>query len=201
MIKINLLSEGRSQAASKPSRRDRGGSGSTREWGVIALCALALLGILAVAFNYYTLRGKISDTNEKIVVAEEEVKRLEPIIREVEEFKAKKAELERKVDVISNLKTNQRGPVELMDNVSRSLPELLWLTSMDVKGNLVSLQGQAFNTNAVAALIENLDRVPEFQEPVLKDTSQKGRVYNFVVTFVFSYAQPPSAETTADAAG
>lgn len=201
MIKINLLSEGRTQAAARQSRRRApGGGGSSREWGVIALCAVLALAAIAVGVNFLLLRGKIADTNDKIVVAEEEVKRLEPIIREVEEFKAKKADLERKVEVINNLKNNQRGPVDLMDNVSRSLPELLWLTSMDVKGDLVSIQGQAFNTNAVAAFIENLDRVPAFQEPVLKDTSQKGRVYNFVITFNFSYARP-STEIDADAAG
>jgi len=197
MIKINLLSEGRSQAAAKQSRRESSG---VRDWGVIALWSLIALAAIAVGVNFLLLRGKIADTQEKIVVAEEEVKRLEPIIREVEAFKAKKADLERKVDVINSLKQNQRGPVELMDNVSRALPELLWLTSMDVKGNLVSLQGQAFNTNAVAAFIENLDRVPEFQEPVLKDTSQRGRAYNFVITFNFSYADP-EAEASAEAAG
>ncbi|MDX1644772.1 MAG: PilN domain-containing protein, partial [Thermoanaerobaculia bacterium] len=113
-----------------------------------------------------------------------------PIIEEVEQFEARKAELEHKIGVINDLKNNQRGPVQLMDHISRALPEMLWLNRMQMRGNSVTLNGQAFNTNAVANFIDNLDQVPAFAEPVLKDTSARGRggesgIYNFVVTFTF----------------
>ncbi|HJX26832.1 MAG TPA: hypothetical protein VJ885_02885, partial [Thermoanaerobaculia bacterium] len=40
---------------------------------------------------------------------------------------------------------------------------------------------------------ENLDKVPEFEEPTLKDTQeQAGGVYKFVVEFKYSFA--PLAE-------
>ena len=91
------------------------------------------------------------------------------------------------MDIISQLKANQQGPVQLMDKISRALPELLWIDRMEVKGQTITLAGQAFNTNAVANFLENLDRVNEFQEPVLQDTSQTGQTYTFVVRFNFTH--------------
>jgi len=130
----------------------------------------------------------------QVVEAEKEVKELEPYIKEVEAYKAKKVELERKVQVINQLKTNQRGPVQIMDQVSRALPELLWLTKMDVTPTTITISGEAFNTNAVANFIENLDRVVEFQEPILRDTSQRGQIYTFVVAFNYTYQVPPAEQ-------
>ncbi len=113
------------------------------------------------------------------------------MIKEVEDYKAKKAELERKIGIINDLKANQRGPVRVMDYVSRALPELLWLDRMTMNATTIEVEGRAFNTNAVATFIENLDRVPEFEEPTLKDaTEQTGGVYKFVIDFNYSFAPP-----------
>jgi type IV pilus assembly protein PilN len=196
MIRINLLSEGRRPVvAKKPvwSGFDIGGV----DLASALLGAVALLGLLVALGHNFVLGRKIKAKKDEVAVAQVEVARLAPIIKEVEEFKAKKAELQNKVRVISNLKANQRGPVQIMDEISRALPELLWLERMDVKKNTITLTGQAFNTNAVANFIENLDQVAEFQEPILRDTSQRGQVYGFVVTFNFIHTPPPKADQSA----
>ena len=72
-----------------------------------------------------------------------------------------------------------------MDEISRALPELLWLKKLEMKGNTVKLSGQAFNTNAVASFVDNLDRVPEFKEPYLRETKRNGQVYDFSIEFEF----------------
>jgi type IV pilus assembly protein PilN len=197
MIRINLLSEGRRPVAAKKARVpsfDLGGLELTS----ILLVALVALGLLVSLGHNYLLGKKIGTLETKVAETQAEVDRLAPIIKEVEEFKAKKAELERKVQVITDLKNNQRGPVQIMDKVSRALPELLWLTKMEVVANKVSLQGQAFNTNAVANFIENLDKVPEFQEPVLQDTAQQNQVYNFKVTFNFTITPGEQQQVTGE---
>lgn len=143
---------------------------------------------------WWVLRGQLADKQEQIVVAQKEVDELKPILKEVEEYKGKKARLEHKINVINDLKANQRGPVQIMDQVSRALPELLWLDRLDMRAGTITIKGQAFNTNAVAAFLENLGRVPEFQEPVLKDTSKRDEVYNFELNFKFSFAKPPATD-------
>ena len=201
MIKINLVGERKRPVAPSPAGRASGFEGS--DLGGWALVALVLVGVLVTLGHMFVLNGDIEKKEAEVAEAQEEVDKLAPFISEVEEFKARKIELERKVAVINKLKDNQRGPVKVMDQVSRALPELLWLTKMDVGSTVITLTGEAFNTNAVANFIENLDRVTEFQEPVLRDTQQKGQVYTFVISFNYSFQLPQedSGEAEVVAAG
>jgi type IV pilus assembly protein PilN len=143
----------------------------------------------------------VKKTQAEVNEAQIEVDKLAPIIAEVEQFKAKKAKLENKVNIISQLKNNQQGPVQIMDEISRALPELLWMDRMQVSGQSITLTGRAFNTNAVANFLENLDRVPQFQEPVLQDTSQAGQTYSFVIRFSFTHVPEAEGQDRAAAAG
>jgi type IV pilus assembly protein PilN len=201
MIKINLVGERKRPTAPGPSQLKGIQDGGNA--GLWALVGLILAGVLVTLGHLYIVNGKVKDMQSQVAEAEIEVKELEPYIKEVEDFKAKKAELERKVQVINQLKTNQRGPVQIMDQVSRALPELMWLTKMDVTPTTITVTGEAFNTNAVANFIENLDRVPEFQEPILRDTQQRGQIYTFVVAFNYTYQlpQPEQPEGAEAAAG
>src|SRR4030095_1614808 len=190
MIKINLLAEGKravTRKAKGPAALER------RDIGLWLLRVGALLGLLAFAGYWFYLHREIQQKDEEIAVAQREVDELQAIIKEVEDYKLKKAELEHKIAVINQLKDNQRGPVKLMDQVSRALPELLWLDSMDVTGTTVTIRGQAFNNHAVANFSENLDKVPEFNEPILVDTAQAGAVYSFQINFGFALATKPEA--------
>ena len=56
-------------------------------------------------------------------------------IKKVEELEARREALRHKINVINELKQNQQGPVRIMDEVSRALPELVWLTSSHPQGH------------------------------------------------------------------
>jgi type IV pilus assembly protein PilN len=198
MIKINLVSEGRRPVVSRKTKERLGIAGLTPGEGVFLLALV--LGVLGMLGYWWYLRGEIKDREVAIAEAQREVDELAQVLQEVEDYKAKKAKLEHKIQVINELKSNQWGPVRIMDQISSSLPELLWLDRMRLASNNIELHGRAFNTNQVAAFIENLGKVPEFQEPRLRDTSKQGAVYQFVITFSFS-ATPPPAPGAAAAAG
>jgi type IV pilus assembly protein PilN len=185
MIKINLLAEGKRPAAVRKMKPVLEG----KDIGQWLLVAGILAGVIALGTWWWILDSRIEEKEREIQVAEKEVAELAPVIKEVEEYKLKKAELERKITVIGNLKLNQRGPVRVMDDVSRALPELLWIDRMLMTASNIEVEGRAFNTNAVANFIENLDKVPEFEEPTLKTTEeQPGGVYRFVLNFNYSFA-------------
>jgi type IV pilus assembly protein PilN len=157
-----------------------------------------VVGVLASAWFWWTLKQRIADQQEEIAIAQAEVEALGAVIREVEEYKAKKAELERKIGIINDLKANQKGPVRIMDYVSKALPELLWLDRMTMNATTIVVEGRAFNTNAVAALIENLDRVPEFEEPTLRDATEQGGIYRFVIDFNYKFEAPKLEQAAGD---
>src|SRR4030095_8812345 len=121
-----------------------------------------LLGVASLAASGWMWSRKVEAKEAEVAEAQREVDALASVIKEVEDYKAKKTELERKIVIINDLKANQRGPVRVMDYVSRALPELLWLDRMQMTNEKIEIEGRAFNTNAVANFIENLDKVPEF---------------------------------------
>jgi type IV pilus assembly protein PilN len=202
MIRINLLSEGRRPVTVRKKKASGGGFDFAGIDGATAsLVAVVLLGLLISLGHNFQLGRIVKKTQAEVNEAQIEVDKLAPIIAEVEQFKAKKAKLENKVNIISQLKNNQQGPVQIMDEISRALPELLWMDRMQVSGQSITLTGRAFNTNAVANFLENLDRVPQFQEPVLQDTSQAGQTYSFVIRFSFTHVPEAEGQDRAAAAG
>lgn len=191
MIKINLLSEGRRPTAVRKSKSAELLKG--QDIGQWLLAAGLVIGVLIAAFFWWQVKAELEAQQEEIAAAQAEVAALDSVIKEVEDYKAKKAALERKIGIINDLKLNQRGPVRVMDYISKALPELLWLDRMTMEDAVITVEGRAFNTNAVANFIENLDKVPEFEEPTLKDTAeQAGGIYKFAIEFKYSFAPPAS---------
>jgi Tfp pilus assembly protein PilN len=209
MVKINLLAEGKRPVIARKSKQPLLQlSGANIANAVFT--GLAVLGLIVAAAWYFVLESQIKGKDDEIRVAQKEVDELQQVIREVQQYERQLRELRRKVNVITRLKDNQRGPVQVMDQVSRALPELLWLNKMNVTGNRIEFQGSAFNMSAVANFIDNLDAVANFREPILQDTSRArrnrraGASYNFRMTVGYTIKAPPkpaAEETTSTAPG
>src|SRR3954462_11006503 len=187
MIKINLLSEGKRPAAVR--KKSAGTKLEGQDVGQWMMLAGILIGLAALGVAWWLQSQKTAAKQQEVAAAQREVDQLASVIKEVEEDKGKEAELERKIGIINDLKANQRGPVRVMDYISRALPELLWLDSMSMRSSSITVEGRAFNTNAVANFIDNLDKVPEFDEPLLKSTDlQQGGIYKFRIDFNYSFS-------------
>ncbi len=196
MIRINLLSEGRRPVVARKKRPKI--SIGDQDPSIFFLGGGLVIGALIAGGWWMTANNKIKAVNADIRVAQREVDELRPILTEVNDFKKKQRELERKIKVINELTLKQQGPVHILDRVSRALPDLVWLRSMNFRGRKVDLIGTAFNTNAVASFIENLDKVPEFREPDTKDVSRgRGGTYNFRISFRFDQRKPEKKEDAA----
>jgi Tfp pilus assembly protein PilN len=191
MIRINLISEGKK--APVRSARLRAFNINAQNVAVVGLAGAFLLAALGYGGYWLWMRNFLNNQQEEITELEATVAELEEIIKEVERFEKRKVELQHKIDVITDLRNNQRGPVHIMDQVSRALPDFLWLDRMEMNASQVNIQGKAFTTSSVANFIENLDDVKEFQEPVLKNTTWRGQVYDFQVSF--NYTPVPVSRT------
>jgi len=205
MIKINLLAEGKRPIIARKAKASflQINEGNQANW---AMAGLILVGLIAAVVWYFLLGSQIARKQGEIRVAQKEVDELQQVIKEVQEYEAKLKELNHKVEVITTLKENQRGPVVIMDEVSRALPELVWLTRMDVTPTTINFAGSAFNMSAVANFIDNLDRVEAFREPILRDTSRaRGRgaseLYNFQLSLGYSFKKQAPAAAESDGKG
>jgi type IV pilus assembly protein PilN len=184
MIKINLLVEARSERAARAPLISFGAANLNN----YILLGLIVAGLAFVGLRYWSLSSKLSSIKAEIAVNQREYERLKPIIAEVERFKKRNIELKHKIDVIEELKKNQYGPVRIMDEVSKALPDLLWLTSMNLNGAVLTVRGQALNENAVANFISNLAASPFFAEPSLGIMSQDDKgIFTFDLSCKFTH--------------
>ncbi len=201
MIKINLLSE------AKPVKKKKGVSalGGAGRLNLFLILGGLLIGVLVVGVQWWVESARLKEQEEKNRLAQQEVTRLEAVLKEVADFEDKKAKLQKKVDLINNLKANQRGPVRLMDEVSNALPDLLWLERMELKGDQIAVDGKALNPPAVANFLENLKRVPSFQEPkvtsIVAASTGSANLYNFQLSFVFANIDRTQFDTAGAPAG
>lgn len=195
MIKINLVAE-TPAAASIQAERPQFSLGA-KQGDIILLIVLAL-GLVVVGTQWFLLTSKRSDLKEVENQRRRERDELLVYIKKVEELEARREALRNKINVINELKRNQQGPVRILDEVSRALPELVWLGSLKLVGNNVELGGSAMDENAVANYISNLDASPFFDEPVLKNLSRgRGDTFGFSLSFKFNNA-PPEIEAAED---
>jgi len=195
VIRINLLTEAKAAAARKKTPMLPTGA---RLNNLLFIAGIAL-GVLYLVVMGITLTNKRRNLDEEIGKARIEADRLKSIIAEVKGYETKKASLEEKINLINELKTNQKGPVRLMDEVSRALPDLVWLSALEASGNAVTLKGKTLSPNAVATYLENIKKSPFFAEPVFKNLGREGTsgLFNWEMSLTFR----PAAALAASAPG
>ena len=99
-----------------------------------------------------------------VIIAREQLKKVEDDRKAIEVLKVKKAAFQKQIDIITTLKNNQQVPVRLLDEVSRNLPDFLWLISMQESGNQLTFSGRATTPNAYANFYNNLDASSFFSD-------------------------------------
>ena len=196
MIRINLISEGRRPVVARKSKPKI--ALGDQDPSLYILAAGLVVGALVVLGWYLALNAQVDSRKEKIRKAKKEVEELKPILKEVNDFKRKKRRLSRKIEIITDLDSKRRGPVSIMDEVSKALPELVWLNNMQVRGKRVNLRCRTLNFNGIAAFIENLKKVPAFTEPVTKNI-KRGRRGSYSFNISLRYNPPKPAEEEAPA--
>jgi len=188
MIKINLLAEAKRPTAARRTRA--AGQLSGEQLSQYLLVGAILLAVAGCGLWWWTLYSESRKKDAEIQDTQRQIQQLAEYIERVDRYKNRKAELEHKIEVIKSLKANQQVPVLVMDEISKALPELLWLTKMEVNLGSVLVEGKAFNTNAIATFTENLyptqapgatTRKTFFHEPDFKSTQREGPIYSFQI--------------------
>jgi type IV pilus assembly protein PilN len=193
MIKINLLAERKAAKAKAPStfKLDMGGSQNFLLVGILGL------GLVAAAGWSLMRSAELKKVQTEKVAAEAELKRLEDVRKKAEAFKKQKEILERKINLITELKKKQAVPVHILDQVSRNLPDFMWLDSMTASSNAISIVGKATTYNAVSNLYDNLRASGQFTDVVMGKTNENGDHVAFSLTCKF--APPGTAAAASDA--
>src|SRR5687768_16696863 len=183
MIRINLLGTERARA------RTRAGLSEAQKI-TIGCTLIMLLTAGYIGYRYWSIGQESTRLEQELTAAEQEALRLRGVLSEVQRFEAQKSALTQRVALIEELRRGQTGPVHMLDEISRALPERLWLVEMTQKGDEVSIDGRTSTLSALTDFVANLQNSQYFRRPVMiestaTETDQQGELVRFVVKAVF----------------
>src|SRR5438874_3824752 len=175
MIRINLLGTPRAKnkrgtsAVTAPSI-EIGDVGSP----MVKVLVAVLLAAGVNGFEWYHLNDKAKNIATKMAAAEQENRDLAGVKVKYLERQKQADNYKRRVDVIDQLRAAQSGPSNLLNTIGDTVnnTEAVWLNSMKDQGANISIQGMALSADAVATLIENLQKTGYFKNIEIKETYQ-----------------------------
>jgi type IV pilus assembly protein PilN len=159
MIRINLLVVDRQRAAKRvflPA-----GQKVTIGATIILLGTAALIG-----WWFWSLRTQSIQLDEDLLKAEAETLQIRSVLEQVRKFESQKALLQQRVTLIEQLRKGQSAPVHLLDEISKSLPERLWLNDLTQTGADFTIGGMTDSLTAVSDFVANLEATRWFKKPV-----------------------------------
>jgi type IV pilus assembly protein PilN len=160
MIRINLLATERRGAKAAATGLQAG-----QKMMVIGSLVLVLTAV-GIGWRYWALGQQQAEVVREIESARREESRLQEILKQVQEFEARRTMLESRVALIDELRKGQTAPVHMIDQVSRALPDMTWLTSMQQTGYTVTMQGRCLSLTSLSDFVGNLEASRYFARPV-----------------------------------
>lgn len=159
MIKINLLAVDRERAKRKAKFQ-------TAQKVTIG-CSLILVATgLLLGWWYWSLQRESAELDQQIAAAQRETVRLQSVIRQVQEFEQQRTQLQQRVTLIEELRKGQTGPVRMLDQISRSLPDTMWLLELRQASNEVTIDGRCTSLTALSDFVGSLEASTHFDGPV-----------------------------------
>ena len=89
-----------------------------------------------------------------------------PVVDRLQELASERSGLEQHVGLVHALRRGQTGPVHMLDQLSRAMPEGLWLARLEQDGDAVIVEGRALTLGALLEFMANLERSGYFEPPV-----------------------------------
>jgi type IV pilus assembly protein PilN len=161
MIRINLLAVERGRA-----KKARGALIPAAHRVTIGASLILIATILGIGWWFLSLRQQSAQIDQDLARAESETQQLRTVLAQVQKFESRKAQLTQRVTLIEQLRSGQTAPVHVLDEISKSLPERLWLTELKQAGADFTISGFAASMPALSDFVANLEATRWFQKPV-----------------------------------
>jgi len=191
MIRINLLAVDR-------ERTKRGGALIPAAQRVTIAASLILIGTaLGVGWWFWSLHSTSARVDEELAKGEREMQQLRSVLAQVQKFEASKAQLQQRVTLIEQLRRGQSGPVHILDEISKAVPERLWLTDLTQKGDDILLAGMTTSLTGLSDFVANLETSAWFKKPVdivdsqVMTDAKNGDIFKFSIKAVFYNPEAP----------
>ncbi len=169
MPRINLLPW---RAELRKKRRNQFFVGLAGAVGAAAVVVLLANLVMGAIIDNQRSRNQLLNT---------EIEALDQRIKEIIDLEAKKESLLARMEIIEQLQRSRPEIVHVFDQLVRTLPDGVSLTSVKQSGARLEIKGAAESNTRVSALMRNIDKSGWLREPDLevvevKPTGAKGKV-------------------------
>jgi len=186
MARINLL----------PWREERRKQREREFYAILggAFAAAALVSFLLIMY----FDGQISGQKTRNQYLETQIKEMDKKLVEVQDLEKTRAKLLQRKQAIEELQANRSQMVHLFDDLVRTIPDGVRLTSIKQNGDVLTLEGQAESNARVSNYMRNLEASawmtnPELQNVEAKGTDKRNR-YAFVLRVTIKKQQVAANE-------
>ena len=175
MIKVNLLPVKRRK---KPK--------PIPAFVVTMILVTISVGII-MAYLVFFFNSRLEAKKVQFKDNEKKIAEMKEKIKAVENFEQVNKLFQQRTSIIEQLRKNQSIPVKLLDEISKLLPNGVWLQTMTMSGENINIDGYAFANSDVVSYVDNLKNSKIFTEIYLQEskssTIEKIPVYMFKLTF------------------
>ena len=178
MIKINLI----------PVKRKKKPKPVPIFLGVMAL--LLVLSTVGVVFYAKSIDAEIKSLENQKQANAQKLKELQQKVKEVKNFESLNAQVSQRKEIIEQLTKNQSLPVRLLDEMSMSLTDGVWISSLSISGKQIRLSGTGFKNTDIVSFVQSLKRSELFKDVNLLGTSRKmqGKVETYAFNMTLAVA-------------
>jgi type IV pilus assembly protein PilN len=171
MIRINLLkpeTKDIRETVVSPGISEEGGKGSPNVGNLVFLLLVVGLGA------FFFIQKKAFDRENALLTrARQEKSQLQYVEAKLMEQQKVRESLDKKITLIENLNAQRDLAPRLMDELSRRLPEWVWLTEVTYDDKGVQIKGRAMSNNLIADYIASLEASAQLMNVNLISSQQR----------------------------
>ncbi len=169
----------------------------TRQFATVTVLSLLLTG--AVVFMVHvTFNNQIDHQEHRNKMLQDEIKTLDASLKQIATLEETKDQLLSRMDIIQSLQQQRPQIVHLFDDIVRTVPEGIYLTSIQQHGAQLTINGVAESNGRVSAYMRNIDTSDWMAIPKLKVIqTKKGTLRSSDFTLVTSQSRPDDEQDEA----
>ena len=161
MARINLL----------PWRAERRKVREREFYIMLGMSALAGAAVFIAAMMW--MNARLENQDERNTYLEQEIKEVEKRLDKIKELDKTRSKLLARKQVIEQLQANRSQMVHMFDELVRTIPDGVRLTSLKQQGDTLTLIGVAQSNASVATYMRNVEASQWLGRPDLKKTEIK----------------------------
>lgn len=136
--------------------------------GAVAMVAVAV-SLLVGQFYQMRLDGQLSK-NQYLI---NEIQKLDIQIAEIKGYNEQKAKLENRIAVVQQLQRSRNVGTQVLDEITKIVPNGIYLTSLDKQSNVIELIGKSESNNNLANMIREIESSTLLADAQLSTISSK----------------------------